>query len=451
MRTRTVLIYLGLLALLAGYFAYFEGVRGKARIAEEERARLVFQVDEGKITALKVSSAGGKPMALTKDNGHWRLTGPIESPADDFALRGLVAALAGLKHERQVEAAAQDLRPYGLDQPSLHLVFEATGAWHDLRIGAKTPVGDYFYASGDEEARVILIPASQERALHKSLFDLRGKEPFTLKSDEVERIEIVRPRGTLVLTRSEGKGWQSPADQVVKIKSAKVEALLNRLTWLRASQFVEEVKTASARFSLNPPRARLILSAKDRRETLALGASESSRGIYAKSNRLPGTFVIDNDIIKNLPASLGDLEDRALFVFDTPEQVARVALVLSGNAGELERQGNTWTWAEGGGGKPPEAWRVESLLRKVQELEYLEGPPPKGSEPGDTAHLRLVLTSRGGERLGAISAGAVPSTETKRGVVWFAKGPEALKPYLVTPDALRGLEQGVTQVLKPES
>jgi hypothetical protein len=44
----------------------------------------------------------------------------------------------------------------------------------------------------------------------------------------------------------------------------------------------------------------------------------------------------------------------------------------------------------------------------------------------------------------------MPSTETKRGVVWFAKDAEALKPYLVAPDALRGLEQGVRQVLKPE-
>lgn len=450
MRTKTVLIYLAILALLAGYFAYFEGARRKARLAEEARARLVFQVEEDKITALKVSPAGSKPMALAKD-GHWRLTGPIEGLADGFALRGLVAALAGVKAERQVECATQDLRPYGLDQPSLHLAFEAVGVWHNLRIGAKTPVGDYFYASGDEEARVFLISASQERTLHKSLFDLRGKEPVTLKSDEVERIEIVRPRGTLVLTRSEGKGWQSPAAQAVKIKTAKVEALLNRLMWLRASRFVEQADTPGTRLGLNPPRARLILSAKDRRETLALGASESSRGVYAKSDRLPGIFVVDDDILKNLPASLGDLEDRALFVFDTTEQVAKVALVLSGNAGQLERQGSTWTWAEGGGGKSPEAWQVDSLLSKIKELEYLEGVPPTGHEPGDTAHLRLVLTSRGGERLGAISAGAVPSKETKRGVVWFAKDAEALKPYLVTPEALRGLEQGVQQVLKPES
>jgi hypothetical protein len=450
MRTRTVLIFLVILALLAGYYAYFEGVRRRARLAQEERARLVFQVDEGKIMALKVSSEGGKPMVLTKDDGHWRLTEPIQCGADDFALRGFVAALAGLKAERQVESAAQDLRPYGLHQPSLHLAFEAAGTWHNLRIGAKTPVGDHFYASGDQETRVVLVSASQERALHKSLFDLRDKDPFSLKSDEIDRIEIVRHKDTLVLTRTDGRDWRSPAEQKVKIKAAKVESLLDRLTWLRATRFVEEGKTAGARFGLNPPRARLLLSAKDRSETLALGASASSHGVYAKSNRLPGILVVDEDVMNKLPVRLGDLEDRTLFVFDT-EQVANLALVLNGNAGQLKRQGNAWTWVDGRKAKPPETWQVDSLLRKIKEMEYLKGVPPAGQAPTDTAHLRLALTSAGGERLGAISASEVPSTETKPVVVWFAKDAEALKPYLVSADALRGLEEGMKQMLKPES
>jgi hypothetical protein len=450
MRTRTALIYLAILALLAGYFAYFEGVRRKARLAEEQRAHLVFQVDEGKITALKMMSRGGKPIALTKDDGHWRLTEPIQSGADDFVLRGFVAALAGLKVERQVKSAVQDLSPYGLHEPSLHLAFEAAGTWHNLRIGAKAPVGDYFYASGDEETRVVLLAAAQERALHKSLFDLRDKDPFSLKSDEVDRIEIVRPKQTLVLTRTNGRDWQSPEERTLKIKASKVEALLNRLTWLRASRFVEEAKTGGARFGLNPPRVRLLLSAKNRSEALSLGASESSHGVYAKSDRLPGIYVVDDDVVKKLPGSLDDLVDRTIFAFAS-DQVAKVALVLDGNAVQVERRGETWSWVEGGGKRSPEAWQIDSLLRKVQELEYLEGVPPAGREPTDTTRLRLVFTSRGGERLGSLAAAEVPPAGEKQGVVWFAKGTEALKPYLVTADALRGLEQGMKQLLKSES
>jgi hypothetical protein len=450
MRTRTVLIYLAILALLAGYFAYFEGVRRKARLAEEERAHLVFQVDEGKITALKVMSKGGKPIALAKNDGHWRLTEPIQSGADDFALRGFVAALVGLKAERRVESAVQDLSPYGLHEPSLHLTFEAAGTWHNLRIGAKAPVGDAFYASGDEETRVVLVSAAQERALRKSLFDLRDKDPFSLKSDDIDRIEIVRPKQTLLLTRTDGRDWQSPDKPTAKIKVSKVEALLNRLIWLRASRFVEEAGTGGARFGLNPPRVRLLLSTKNQSQALALGASESGHGVYAKSDRLPGICVVDDDVLSKLPGGLDDLLDRTLFAFNI-DQVAKVALVLDGKAVQMERRGETWSWVEGGGKKSPEAWQIESLLRKVQELEYLEGVPPARREPTDTTRLRLVFTSRGGERLGSLAAAEVPAVGEKQGVVWFAKGTEALKPYLVAADALRGLEQSMKQLLKPDS
>jgi len=445
MKTRTVFIYLGIFALLAGYLYYFEVRQGKTRLAEEERARLLFQVEPSRISALRLGPAGGNPMALVRD-GHWRLTEPIQSPADEFVLRGLLATLAGLKTERQVEATAQDLRPYGLDQPTLHVAFEAEGRWHTVRIGAKTPVGDHFYASSDEETRVVLVAASQEAALNKSLLDLRGKEPFTLRSEEIDRIEISRSEGAFVLSRSEGKGWQASGDPAVKIKTAKVESLLNQVTSLHAGRFAEEAEAARARLGLHPPRVRLTLSVKERRETLLVGAPGPNRGFYAKSDRLPGIFLVDEDALKKVPAGLGDLEDRTLLSFET-EQVVKLRLKLGENVVELERRGETWARSEGEGGKAPEGWRVNALLRRAQDLEYLEPAAPKAQEPGDRAPLRLVLASRGGERIAAISVSGIPAGEERRGVLWVARGSEAPKAYLVEADALRSLEQGIKQVL----
>jgi len=445
MRTRTVLIYLSIVALLAGYLYYFEGVREKARLSEEERTRLLFQVEPSKISALRVSPSGGKPMALVRD-GEWHLTEPIQSPADAFVLRGLLAALAGLKRERPVEDATQDLRPYGLDRPTLLFAFEAAGRWHNLRIGAKTPVGDYFYASGDEENCVVLIAASQESALNKSLADLRGKEPLTLRTDEIDRIEISRREGTLVLARSKGKGWQAARDPALKIKAAKVESLLNQLTSLRALRFAEEAEAARARLGLNPPRLRVTLFAKERRETLLVGAPGSNRNIYVASDQLPGILVVDEDALKSVPAGLGELEDRALVSFEA-EQVARLEVKLAANAVDLERQDDIWKRVAGEGGKPPEGWRVNALLRRVQELEYIEGAPPTAQEPGDRTPLRLVLSARGGQRIAAISVNGIPAGKERRGVLWIARGSEAPKAYLVVVDALRSLEQGMKQVL----
>jgi hypothetical protein len=445
MRTRRILIYLSILALLAAYLYYFEGIREKARLSEEERARLLFQVEPSKISALRLSPTGGKPLALVRD-GQWRLAEPIQSPADEFILRGLLAALTGLKTERQVEAAARDLVPYGLDRPTFHLVFEAEGRWHNLRIGAKTPVGDHFYASGDEENRVVLIAASQESALNKSLADLRGKEPFTLRTEDIDRIEISRREGMLVLARIEGKGWQAARDPALKIKAAKVESLLNQLTSLRALRFAEEAEAVRARLGLNPPRFRVTLSAKERRETLLVGAPGSNRNIYAASDRLPGILVVDENALKRVPAGLGDLEDRALLSFET-DQVGEFRLKLGERVVQLERHGDTWARSKGEAGKAPEGWRVDALLRRIQDLEYFEGAPPIAQEPDEGAPVRLVLASRGGARITAISVNGIPAGKEGRGVLWIARGSEAPRAYLVDADALRSLEQGMKQVL----
>jgi len=448
MRTRTVLIYLGIVALLAGYLYYVEGIRRKARLTEEERARLLFEVEAGKISALRLSPAAGKPTALVRD-GNWRLTEPIQSPADTFVLRGLLAALAGLKMERPVEAAAQDLRPYGLDRPTLLLNFEAAGRWHNLRIGAKTPVGDHFYASADQGNRVVLVAAPQESALNKSLSDLRGKEPFSLRTDEIDRIEIGRREGTLVLARSEGKGWQALKDPASKISSAKVESLLNQLTSLRALRFAEESETARARLGLNPPRLRLSLFAKERRENLLVGAAASNRNLYAESDQLPGILVVDDETLRKVPASLGDLEDRVLFSFET-DQVGQLRLKLGERVVRLERHGDMWARSEGEAGKALEGWRVDALLRRVQALEYVELAPRRGERPDERAPVHLLLASRGGEPIAALWASELPAKETGQGVLWVARRSEAPRPFHVAADALRGLEQGMKQVLNSQ-
>jgi len=448
MRTRTVLIYLAIVALLAGYLYYFEGMREKARLSEEERGRLLFQVEASEISALKLSPAGGKPMALIRD-GQWRLTEPIQSPADAFVLRGFLAALAGLKRERPVEDATDDLRPYGLDRPTLLLAFEAVGRWHNLRIGAKTPVGDHFYASGDQENRVVLIATPQESALNKSLSDLRAKEPFTLRTDEIDRIEISRREGTLVLARSEGKRWQAATDPALKIKTAKVESLLNRLISLRARRFVEGAEEARARLGFNPSRLRLTLFAKERRETLLVGAPGSKRNIYAASDQLPGILVVDEDTLEKVPAGLGDLEDRTLLSFET-DQVGELRLKLGERVVQLERHGDTWARSEGETGKAPEGWQVDALLRRVQALEYVEPAPRKGETPDERAPMHLLLASRGGEPIATLWVSEISAKEAGQGVLWVARPSEAPRPFHVAADALRGLEQGIKQVLNPQ-
>ena len=303
MRTRTALIYLTLFLVLAGYFYYFEVVGRRASIEQEEAARHLFQVDKAQITALQLDRGEATPIYLTK-NGHWQITEPIKTRGDELAVARLLTALESLKIEREVEAEAQDLQPYGLDQPMLHLSFLADGSHHQLRIGTKAVVGNQYYASSDQENRVVLIAGATQQSFDKSLSDLRSKVFFTANSDEVERIELAHGKKELVLTRAENKLWLAPEAHEVKIKTAKVERFLSLLFRLRAKRFLANQEGNLTLLGLDPAKIRLKISTQEKTETLLLGNTKDDESVYAKGGELPGVAMVEKNLLNELPLSL---------------------------------------------------------------------------------------------------------------------------------------------------
>ena len=449
MRTRTALIYLTLCLVLAGYFFYFEVVGRRARTEQEEAARHLFQVDTAQITALQLDRGEGTPIYLTK-NGHWQIVEPIRSRGDEFAVESLLTTLESLKMEREVAAAAQDLQPYGLDEPILHISFLAAGSRHQLRIGAKAVVGNQYYASSDQENRVVLIAGAKQQSLDKSLSDLRSKEFFTVNSDEVERIELDRGKTDLVLIRSDNKLWRAPAAVEVKIKTSKVERFLSRLFRLRAKRFFDNEEDNLALLGLDPAKIRLKISTQEKTETLLIGNSKKDEGAYAKGGELPGVAMVEENLLEELPQTLSDLEDRTLLVFDLA-QVQALELVLAGGAARLERNEDTWNWLGDENRKDPENWRVNSLLWNLQELEYLPGDLPRAQSSAKNNVLDLVLFSENDEKLGTFSLIEVPSEKTARGVLRLSKGSEAARAYWLSGESLRELHENAKKLLSPEA
>ena len=449
MRTRTALIYLTLFLVLAGYFYYFEVVGRRARIEQEEAARHLFQVDKAQITDLQLDRGRATPIYLTK-NGHWQIVEPINTRGDEFTVASLLTTLESLKMEREVEAAAQDLQPYGLDQPMLHLSFLAAGSRHQLRIGAKAVVGNQYYASSDQENRVVLIAGAQQQSLDKSLSDLRSKAFFTVNSDEVERIELDRGKNKLILTQAENKLWRAPAAVEVKIKTSKVERFLGLLFRLRAKRFLDNEEGNLALLGLDPAKIRLKISTQEKTETLLIGNTKKDEGAYAQGGELPGVTMVEENLLAELPQTLSDLEDRTLLVFDL-DQVQALALVLAGEAARLERNEDTWNWLGDENRKDPENWRVNSLLWNLQKLEYLPGDFPRAQSSAENKVLELVLYSENDEKLGTFSLLEVRSGKTERGVLGLSKGSETARAYWLSGESLRELHENAKKLVTPES
>jgi hypothetical protein len=405
-------------------------------------------VEKSQISALKLKRAEAKDILLEKGEG-WRIVQPLKTRADQSAVAGLLSGLQSLKIERQVVDSAQDLQPYGLDKPQLHLAFLAADIWHHLRIGVKTQIGNNFYASGDEERRVLLITSSSQQSFNKSLIDLRSKELFTIRSNEVDHIDIDRPKGNMALSRLDEKRWQAPAAPKLQVKSLKVESLLNQLVWLRADRFLEDEEAHGAQLGLDPPRIRVQLTGNNTAETLLLGNTTENKGVYARMAESSDLVVVAVDVLGKLPKELTDLEDRTLFVFE-PEQVSALALELDDATTKLERHGDTWKRAAAGQQKNPETWEIKSLFWKVQELEHQAGPPPEGESLPENRQLHLILFGSDNQEIGSLLLGEIPTAEQEMGVFWFSEGGEKKRPYWGGGEALRGIYQSMKNLLAPE-
>ena len=172
--------------------------------------------------------------------------------------------------------------------------------------------------------------------------------------------------------------------------------------------------------------------------------------MYAQGGELPGVALVDEKLLEQLPAHLSNLEDRTLLTFDL-EQVKAIDLKLNDHSGRLERQEEKWKWAAGDSRKQPENWQVNSLLWKIQELEYLPGSIPKVGEPTGEKQVEVVLYSKKDENIATFFLEGVPSKNTEKGLLWFYKDDDVPHSYWMKGETLRELADKTKKLLQPES
>ena len=110
-------------------------------------------------------------------------------------------------------------------------------------LGSKNPSGDYF-ARDISKNQVVTVGADTLTDLQKSATDLRRKDVFEFRTFNLSKIELTRGADTLVFEKLKGKGkdggdaWQNAATKKA-LDGTKVEALLTRLSGLRAQSFAD--------------------------------------------------------------------------------------------------------------------------------------------------------------------------------------------------------------------
>jgi hypothetical protein len=454
MKWRHSLIYLAILVLIGGYFCYFEVVKKAEKEAAEKESKKVFAVQADGIAALEVMGRDKPPVQLKKD-GDWKIISPVAADVENSSVESLVKTLGTLSWTMEVSQDAKELKPYGLEQPvTLKIRFQAAEQWFELLLGDKNPVGSGYYAKRGDKPTVFLLESSNWSVLNKGLDELRRRSLFTFRPEEVVGMTVAWDQGAAIqVTRAEGSDvWQALGKPELKVKSSKIQNMIEQVQWLRAQSFVENEVTNLGSHGLKPPLATLKFQLLgDRTAELTLGAQEKDdvKQIKALSSELPGIVQIDAGVLKDLPKDLMALEDRSLLGLKTKD-VTDVKWNLGEARGHVvQTEPSKWELKTEDGTPSPlkEPWRVSSLLWDLQEIEYLRKIEPQPA---------LLATPYG--RLEVLNAGTPIAT-----LMWEKPSPDGAGPAKVWVDRggkveafelsvenLRKAEEDLGSLLQPE-
>jgi hypothetical protein len=173
---------------------------------DEFRDKTILSLSKAKIEQMRLARPSDT-IALRRSGQSWSIVEPTAAPADEFSADGIADALANLKAEKFVKAAAGDLKTYGLDAPRLTVEIRAQGgAQYGLRIGKDAPGGSSVYACRGADTDVVEIAKATYDTLNKTLADLRSKKLLDVQTDAIERMSVTS-RTNRWEVRKAGADW----------------------------------------------------------------------------------------------------------------------------------------------------------------------------------------------------------------------------------------------------
>lgn len=315
MRYRSTMIYFLAAVLLIGLYVLDVRKEDKEQ-KEKENAALIFRIEADRLTALTLKKEG-QTIALKKSgvtaHPEWRITSPIETGTDHFAVDRFKNRLVGLKYDRIISERADDLSPFGLDRPDFTVTYFENGEeGGSISLGSKSPLDDGFYARREHETKVFLVSAGARRELDTTLFHLRDKRLFTIESPEVSRVVVERGSGTWIFSKKNGN-WILAGDENLRLDQEKVASLIRSTLWESASSFENENAVDLHPYGLDTPGGRITLSDGKKSEQILLGddfEKDRENRIYALMAGRSQVVTVKKSILADLPKTKKELEHK---------------------------------------------------------------------------------------------------------------------------------------------
>lgn len=215
------------------------------------RDKRVVKFDRDKVDSLELTR-GRNTLELSRTGSDWAVTEPVTGRADYASVEGLLTRMSTAGMASIVADVATDLKPYGLESPDMRFTLGAGSGQTVLEIGG-TSEGGQRYARDKARQMVFTLDTTLADDLTKPFDDYRAKDLFASRPFSTDRLRITRATGgapaTWAFAKTTAEGgdtWKVTPDggQAADVDRARMDDLLNKLSALRVTAFVDPARRA---------------------------------------------------------------------------------------------------------------------------------------------------------------------------------------------------------------
>ena len=396
MKTYGSLIALAIVAILAGVFVATRDEPAQTVEAPYSIAKIE------NLSRLELTRPGDELVVLTKTEGKWALTKPLEAPIAEDVATELDAAFAKKITTDDLALSAEQAADYELDaEHAMKVALYAGGA--DVP-SAEFHLGKSIEVPGTRAERTFIKTSDGKvyRArtglgdvLRRDVASLRSRQIQQYERAAIDQVSVNYQDGSSVtLKREDGDAWKltAPASDM-QLEKSRVSALLSNFANLVANGFVDDKKPAEV--GLDPPFAEVVAKVDgETRRVLVSPPVEGEKKFYARRPNAPHIYEISKTTGEALTPTPLTLRNRLVLDVDTAA-ITRVAFDGEDRAVVEKQDEGTWKLV-----RPKKAAVKESaltpLLNTFAQLRAIRFEDKPLAETGlNKPSMRLTFTADG--------------------------------------------------------
>lgn len=333
---------------------------------KKEKEKKIFNLKENEINFLSCNSKDLN-WEVKKEEDKWKITKPIEYPADEFTINNIIRAIVELEKEKEIKDI--NLKDFELEKPEKTLSFRTIEKSEEILIGALIPQINKMAIRIKGTGKNYFISSSFLEKINKNLNELRNKDIFSYQTSDVSFVEIKTIKRTVNLEKK-GKFWYLDFPFKDRAEKDGVEDLIYGLSSIKAKDFLDEPTEEDLKeLNLSPPIVTISFFDKDKKLILQgeFGKKEGldKNDFYVKNGLR--VFLSSSQIWEKLEKGLVAIPDTKILSFSSWE--VKKFYLKTKNEFSFEKKEGKWFL---NGKETKDEKPVNNILKEFSEMKWLK-------------------------------------------------------------------------------